>query len=525
MHRYISNRATAFTFNELMRTQVTHKAYIDALQTLSSMHKSSTQPNHFTFPIALKACTLSLTISSSPTHVSNLLKLAQQIHTHVILRGFESNVYSANALITLYSSFGVFGSALQVFDEMPQRSVVSWNSLISGCVRNGFSCFSLKCFSRMVLDQSEACPDSVTMCAVLHAHGDVGGAEALRSGKAAHGYVVRQGPRIEVVTTMCFVENALIDMYVELECLSYAERVFRVVLMDDHDVVTWTTMISGYMKYGIKNLALETFCSMVWKPRHRIGLDPVTVASIMPALVSLRQGKEMHCFAVKSGFDCSNVFVATSLLHMYAEFGNIELTEKQYGRIEEKNVVALTAMITAYAKHARSEDALRLFTEMRKQPGLVPNHLTFMAVLTACNHAGLVDQAYEYFNCMTQVYGLKPDMHHCAAMVDVLGRAGRLEEALEFIKAMPVNASSPIWGSFLASCGLHQDINKTNEVAEIMLKMEPDNPGTFVFLSNTLAQARRWDDAWMVRETMKWRGLKKVPGYSSVHANLLMLDD
>ncbi|KAK9089303.1 hypothetical protein Scep_028385 [Stephania cephalantha] len=201
------------------------------------------------------------------------------------------------------------------------------------------------------------------------------------------------------------------------------------------------------MKYGINNLALETFCSMVRKSWHRIGLDPVTVASIMPALVSLRQGKEMHCFAIKSGFDCCNIFVATSLLYMYAEFGNIELTEKQYGRIEEKNVVAVTAMITAYARHARSEDALRLFTEMQKQPGLVPNHLTFMAVLTACNHAGLVDQACECFNCMTQIYGLKPDMHHCAAMVDVLGRAGRLREALEFIKAMPMNASSHVWGS------------------------------------------------------------------------------
>ncbi|OUZ99083.1 Pentatricopeptide repeat [Macleaya cordata] len=511
--------------NGLMRRQVSCGAFREALQTLCQMHRDGIhQLDHFTFPIALKAA-----CSSSST----TLRHGQQIHALVLHIGFQCDIYIANALISMYCYCAHLRDATLVFDAMPQRSTVTWNSIMGGCIRNGLPHASLSYFSNMSDD-----PDSVTMSTLLHAHARLG-ASALRSGRAVHAHVLRwrglacyqqiaMQTSIKMKNPCCVVDNALIHMYLESSCLSYAEKVFQGMPLDNRDLVTWTTMMSGYIRSDLQHLALATFRSMLEQQQQQhqwswsdvvVSLDSAMLATVMPALTSLRHGKEMHCFAIKRDFDQSNVFVATSLLHMYAEFGSIDCAEKQFQRVEEKNVVAWTAMITAYAKHGRCEDCFRLFGEMQLQGGVIPNHLTFMGVLTACTHAGLVEQAKDYFNCMTQDYGLTPDMYHYAAMVDMLGRAGRLKEALKFIAAMPVEPTAPVWGSLMAACGLHHDMKLGHEVAKIVLDMEPENPGNFVFLCNMLAQDQRWDDVSVVREAMKRRGLDKIPGYSSVHVS------
>ncbi|KAJ4957201.1 hypothetical protein NE237_013984 [Protea cynaroides] len=493
--------------NGLMRTNVATGACAEAHHVLNRLRRAGLHAvDNFTFPIALKACA-----------ALRALKHGQQIHALVLLLGFQWNIYTGNALISLYCCCGNMQAAAQVFDHMPQRNTVTWNSIMTGCIHNGFAHESFSYFRSMISAQS--LPDSVTMCTILNGHAHLGPV-ALRSGRAVHGYITRQGHRIvtKPETTRPFVKNALIHMYIELLCLTNAEKIFHGMVAEERDLITWTTMISGYLHYKLKNQALATFRSMFWEHQGNASLDVVILAAVIPALQSLRQGKEIHCFAIKNGHVKHNVFIISSLLHMYAEYGAIEYATKIFQRIEQRNVVVWTAMIVGYAKHGRCEDCLRLFDEMRLQAEVMPNQLTFMGVLTACSHAGLVEKAQECFKCMTQEYGLMPDLHHYAAMVDMLGRAGRLREALNFIEAMPMKPSSPIWGSLLAYCCLHQDMNLGQEVAKIVLGIEPDNPGNFVLLSNMLAQEQKWDDASMVREAMKCLGLKKVPGCSLVHA-------
>ncbi|XP_042507206.1 pentatricopeptide repeat-containing protein At4g38010-like [Macadamia integrifolia] len=500
-----------------MRTHMDSVASAEALHAFTCLHRAGLNAvDNFTFPIALKACA-----------ALKALKQGQQIHSLVLLLGVQWNVYIGNALISMYCSCGNTQVAARVFDHMPQRNTVTWNSIMTGCIHNGLAHESFSYFRRMIMEKSllssslEQWPDSVTMCTILNAHARLG-PDALRSGRAVHGYITRQGHRIvtKPETTRPFVKNALIHMYIEsLRCLTYAEKVFQGMAAEERDVVTWTTMISGYLHCKLENKALETFQSMLWEYHENASLDAVTLAAVIPALRSLWQGKEIHCFAIKNGHDRRNMFVISSLLNMYAEYGAIGYATKIFQRVEERNVVVWTAMIMGYAKHGLSEGCLRLFDEMRLQAGVTPNELTFMGVFTACSHAGLVEKAQECFKVMTQEYGLMPDLHHYAAMVDVLGRAGRLREARNFIEAMPMKPSTPIWGSLLAYCGLHQDMELAEEVAKIVLDLEPDNPGNFVHLSNMLAQEQRWDDASMVRETMKCLGLKKVPGCSFVHAH------
>ncbi|XP_010271795.1 PREDICTED: putative pentatricopeptide repeat-containing protein At3g23330 [Nelumbo nucifera] len=513
-----------FPWNGLIKKHVAQRAYHEALQTLTLMHRTDIcLLDHFTFPIALKACTN-----------IQAWKQGRQLHGLILRLGFDWDVYTSNALLSMYSGCGQIRVAIQLFDAMPQRNTVSWNSIMAGCIRNDLAHESLSYFSKMIVKPKSSFsvsslaseePDTITMCTVLHAHAHLG-PTGFPSAKAVHGYIIRRGFQIEnekpapaAMRTEPFVENALIHTYLEASCLAYAQKVFQEMQPEKRDVVTWTTMISGYLHHKLENLALATFMSMLQQQQQvregNVYVDAVTLATVIPALGSLRQGKQIHCLAVKNGYDQLNVFVATSLIHVYAEFGTIEYADKLFQRVKDRNVVAWTAIITAYAKHGQGEDSVRLFNEMRRQ-GVTPNHLTFMGVLTACNHAGLVDQAQECFRCMTQDYGLIPEMHHYAAMVDVLGRAGRLREALEFIKAMPVDASSPVWGSLLASCGYHEDVELAHEVAKILLSMEPDNPANLVLLSNMLAQKERWSDASEVRETMKRLGLRKVPGQSSI---------
>ncbi|KAF8378931.1 hypothetical protein HHK36_028356 [Tetracentron sinense] len=496
------------SWNGLMRRHVARGAHHEALQMLSWMHRKCKQVmDMFSFPVALKACT-----------ALRASRQGQQIHALVLLLGFQSHLHTCNALLTMYSSCGHLQSATRTFDAMSHRSTVSWNSIMAACILNGFPHASLSYFSRMLflLEEEDHHPDSITICTLLHALSHIGPA-ALLSGRAVHCYILRS--QIATTTTaLPFVENALIQMYLDSSCLAFAEKVFLGMPTKKRDLVTWTTVISGYMHYRLDNLALATFRSMLLQEGEG-HLDPVALATVTPALGSLLQGKEMHCFAIKNG-SC-NVFVATSLLHMYAEFGAIESAVKMFERVEKRNVVAWTAMITAYAKHGLSEDSLRLFDEMREQEqeqeGVIPNHLTFMGVLTACAHSGLVEQARNCFKCMTEEYGLTPDMYHYAGMVDVLGRAGQLNEALKFIEAMPVEPNAHVWGSLLAACDLHQDVELGRQVAKVVSRMEPDNPGNFVLLSNMLAQDLRWEDATFVRETMIRRSLKKEPGQSQLH--------
>ncbi|KAI3994394.1 hypothetical protein MKX01_012651 [Papaver californicum] len=353
--------------NGLMRSQVSRGAFREALQTLCQMHREDINKlEHFTFPIALKAA----------CRTAATLRHGQQVHTLVLRLGFQVDVYVANALISMYCGCAHLEDAVVLFKEMPQRSTVTWNTIMGGCVRNGLPHLSLSYFSNMY-----EVPDSVTMSSLLQAHAHLG-ATTLRSGRSVHAHIIRQRAigcyqqtatqtLLEMKNTCCVVENALIHMYLESSCLSYAEKVFQGISTDIRDRITWTTMISGYVRNDMHYLALATFrCMLMQQQQCNCGevvlsLDSATLATVMPSLTLLRHGKEIHCFALKRGFDRSNVFVATSLLHMYGELGSIECAAKQFKRVEEKkNVAVWTAMLTAYAKHGRSNDCFRLFDEM-----------------------------------------------------------------------------------------------------------------------------------------------------------------
>eukprot|EP01018_Ginkgo_biloba_P030797 Gb_33210 [translate_table: standard] len=466
----------------------------EALKLFRQMHFAGMEPDTVTIASVLSAC----------AHWA-ALKLGKEIHAYAIRFGLDSNVFVGNALVDIYAKSGSTADGRQVFDKIFQRDVVSWNAMIAGYAQNGFSHDALKLLPQMQLAAMK--PDSITLVSALLACACIA---ALQQGKEIHGYIIRCGFESGV-----FVETALIDMYAKCRKVEIARVLFD--KMSKKDVVSWNAMIAGYAQNEHANDAWTLFHQM-----QLAGMKPssVTMVTVLPAcahLGALQHGKGIHNYIIKYGFQL-DVFVGTALIDMYAKCGILESAHQLFEEMPKRSLVSWNAMIAGYGMHGRGEDALALFSQMQ-QTGMKPDQVTFIGVLSACSHAGLVSEGWQYFDCMNQDYGIIPTVEHYACIVDLLGRAGHLDEAHNFVKKMPLEPSAGVWGALLGACRIHFNIELGEYVAERLFDLVPENSGYYVLLSNIYAAAGRWDDVAKVRSMMKDRGVKKTPGCSLIEVN------
>eukprot|EP01018_Ginkgo_biloba_P040301 Gb_16664 [translate_table: standard] len=461
----------------------------EALKLFRRMLWAGVKPNSVTIAGVLPAC----------SHLAALQQV-KEIHNHIIRIGYEIDVFVGSALVDMYAKCGSVEVARKVFDKMFQRNKVSWNGMIAGYSRNGQASEALEMFFQMQLAAVE--PDSVTIVSVLGACSHL---TYQRQGKEIHGHIIRNAFECNVI-----VESALIDMYAKCGSLEAACEVFN--KMSLRDVVSWNLIISGYTQHGHANEALKLFHGMLLAHTKPIS---DTIAIVLPActsLATLQQGKEMHNYSIKRGFE-SDVFVGSALMDMYAKCGSMELARHMFDRLPERDVVSWNIMIAGYGMHGHGGDALMLFHQMQ-WAGFKPNCVTFIALLSACSHAGLIDEGRQYFDCMSRDYGIKPQVEHYSCMVDLLGRAGLLHEAHDFIKTMPLQPDAGVWGALLGACRVHSNIELGGHAAECLFQLEPQNAGYYVIVSNIYAAACMWDAVVKVRNMMKDRGVKKRPGCS-----------
>eukprot|EP01018_Ginkgo_biloba_P031204 Gb_39249 [translate_table: standard] len=429
----------------------------------------------------------------------------QCVHGYIIRSGFESDVLVGTAIIDMYAKHGSIEFGHQLFNKMSKKDVISWNTMVAGYSQNGYAREALTLFYQM--QQQNIMPDSVTLAIALQSCAHLG---AVEEGKWIHHHIVRSGFMSDV-----FVGTALIDMYGKCGSIEIARRLFD--KMSKRNVVSWNAMIAGYAQNGNAIEALSLFHQMQLTDMTP---DSVTMVSILQAcahLGALQEGKCIHDHIIQSGFE-SDVFVGTALVDMYAKCGSIEIAQQLFNGMSERNVASWNAMIAGLGMHGHGEDALSVFSQMQ-QTGMIPNHITFICVLSACSHAGLVDEGWQYFDCMSRDYCITCKMEHYACMVDLLGRAGHLDEAQDFIKNMPLEPDASVWGALLGACRIHCNIELGTHVAEHIFYLEPENTGYYVLLSNIYAAAGRWDDAAKVRTVIQDRGLKKTPGCSFIEVN------
>ncbi|KAK6123461.1 hypothetical protein DH2020_042797 [Rehmannia glutinosa] len=408
---------------------------------------------------------------------------------------------------------------------MKERDIVSWNSMIAGYNQCGFDASALKMFSKMLME-SKLKPDRYTLASVLSACANL---EKLEIGKQIHAYILRtefdtsgavgnalismysKCGGVEIAQKMlhkCGTSNlniiaftALLDGYIKLGNLNPARQIFD--LLEGCDVVAWTAMIVGYAQNGHNNDAMDLFRSMVKEGPVPNNYTLAAILSVSSNLASLNHGKQIHATALKLGKALS-VSVSNALINMYARAGNIISARKVFVLIKQrKDPISWTSMIIALAQHGFAEEALQLFEEMLSLD-IKPDHITYVGVLSACTHVGL----------MKDFHKIEPTSIHCACMIDLFGRAGLLGEAQDFIERILIEPDVIAWGSLLASCKVHKNVELAVIAAERMLSIEPDNSGAYSALANVYSAFGKWEEAAKIRKLMKDRKVKKEQGIS-----------
>ncbi|XP_057864497.2 pentatricopeptide repeat-containing protein At4g02750 [Cryptomeria japonica] len=441
----------------------------------------------------------------------------------------ERNVASWNSMITGYARLRRIDNARELFDKMSERNIVSWTAMISGCVQNGLSEEALGYFYQMQKEGLE--PNQSTFTSVINSCTSL---VALDCGKHIHAHIIKKGFELNV-----YIASALVNMYADCGDMENACELFsnttegNVVLftsiitgyakngkiqyarqlfdrMPERNLVSWNAMIAGYVQNRHAEEALELFYQMQYTSMK---YNHFTLNSIISACTNqavLEQGQQIHTLVKKSGFE-SNVFLLNALIGMYSKCGNIDDAFEVFSSIHEKSVVSWTAMVAGYAQHGHCREALHLFEQM-KNVGLNPNHITFIGILSACSHGGLVKEGRQYFYLMSQEYGITPRMEHYGCMVDILGRDGNLGEAVDLIRRMPFEPNVVVWRALFRACRVHQDMELGQLAAEQLFKLEPQNAARYVVLSNIYALGGWFNDAENLQLMRKERGLTKILG-------------
>ncbi|XP_043718572.1 pentatricopeptide repeat-containing protein At4g19191, mitochondrial [Telopea speciosissima] len=442
-------------------------------------------------------------LSSNTTN----LKEARAVHCFGIQLGLGDDVSVANTLIAAYAKCNDLGSAEGVFNgiSLGMKSVVSWNSMISGCAHLEESAEAIGFYRLMC--QNGVKSDVSTFLSLLSSCVQP---EALLPGKALHSHAVQTGCDLDIS-----VINTLISMYSKCGDINSARYLFNT--MYERTYVSWTAMISGYAEKGNLDEALSLFYDMVAAGEKP---DLVTVLALLSACGqtgALETGRWINLYAISKGLR-GNVLVCNALIDMYAKCGSMEDAIDLFQTMPERTIITWTTMIAGYALNGESTEALSFFSQMMEF-GLKPNHITFLAVLQACTHAGFLEKGWKYFNLMTKVYKVSPRLEHYACMADLLGRAGKLKEALDFILKMPVRPDCGVWGALLGACKIHQDIEIGEYVASRLFELEPEAAVSYVAMANIYAAKGKWDGAAKIRSTMKCKKVRKFPGRSLIQVN------
>ncbi|KAK3165803.1 hypothetical protein QOZ80_1AG0037970 [Eleusine coracana subsp. coracana] len=478
-------------------------------------HGDPSPPPH---ALALPAAVISCAALSLPAGVA-------QIHALAAKRGLlpSADAYLLSALLSSYSRLGRLPLAHHLLDEMPLASTpyatlrTAFNSLISGCARHALpgACFAL--FRRMRCAASVRF-DAVTLLPLVPAVPQLH-ALAARAGLAAK----------------TSVANCLVSAYARggAAGAALARRVFDEMTPASRDLVSWNAVLSAHAQNGLAVETLELYRRMRGPDGGGVEPDAVTLVGVLSSCAHLGArgvGLDVESYVrerLSPGF-ITNVQLCNALINFHARCGGLSQAQQLFDEMPRRSIVSWTALITGYGMHGHGDVAINLFERMVSE-GIQPDNIAMVGLLSACSHAGLYDQGRKYFSEMESAYKLRPTLEHYTCMVDLLGCAGRLDEARELISSMPMPADGAVWGALLGACKIHKNAEVGEEAFEHIVKLEPNNVGYYVLMSNIYTDMGQLDGVARVRAMMKQRGLKKEPGCSYVEhkgkVHLFMADD
>ncbi|KAF5175807.1 Pentatricopeptide repeat-containing protein [Thalictrum thalictroides] len=407
----------------------------------------------------------------------------------------ERDVVSWNSMMGAYMTHGEKLLAIELFDSMPDRNVVSWNSMITWLSKEGDMEKAQTVFERMTTRNELSWN---TMISGYVRKGDV------RNAKLVFDYM----PNKTVVSW-----TAMITGYAKIGELTSARSLFY--LMPVKNVVTWNAMIAGYVQNNMFNETLRLFHQMLIDGECRPNeATLVSVLSGCARLGALEQGTWINSYIGKHNYYLGNL-LGNALIDMFAKCGDIEDALEVFHHMRERCIITWTTMVSGLAINGKCREALCLFDTMCKEK-IELDDVVFISVLSACTHGGLVQEGQRVFNQMVMHFGIEPRIEHYGCVVDLLTRAGMLDEAFRFIMNMPMEPNAIIWATLLGSCKMHGKLELAEAVTQKICDLDPSNPGHRMMISNLNASVGRWDDVLSVRDAMRKESIEKVPACSMV---------
>ncbi|KAF5443334.1 hypothetical protein F2P56_035896 [Juglans regia] len=406
---------------------------------------------------------------------------------------------------TLIPSGPAMDHARNLFDQISQPDIVVFNTLARGYSRSDTPLRAIVLFSDILC--SGIAPDDYTFPSLLKA---CASSKALQEGKQLHCLAIKLG-----LNSNIYVCPTLINMYTECGDVDAARLVFDKIT--EPCVVTFNAIITGYARSTRPNEALSLFRELQARNIQPTDVTMLSVLSSCALLGAFDLGRWIHEYIKKNGFD-KYVKVNTALIDMYAKCGSLDEAASVFENMPVRDTQAWSAMIMAYATHGHGSKAITMFEEMNRAR-VRPDEITFLGLLYACSHTGLVEEGCWYFYSMSDKYGILPGIKHYGCMVDLLGRAGRLDEAYNFIDGLPIKPTPILWRTLLSSCSSHGNVELAKQVFGRISELDDSHGGDYVILSNLCGRAGRWEDVNNLRKMMKDKGVVKVPGCSSVEVN------
>ncbi|KAL5713586.1 hypothetical protein ACHQM5_015649 [Ranunculus cassubicifolius] len=450
------------------------------------MHRAGSSIDGYTFTPVIGACSA----------LTDILR-GQQLHSLFIKICSDSESIPKTALIDMYFKCDLYTNAVKVFEEMKTKDVITWNTVISGLLRHNKGRYAISVFEAMRDEKVKY--SGFILCSVVKACALL---KAIRQGKQVHAVVIVMGSDLLVLST------ALVDLYSRCALVDEAMKVFY-SLDCWKDKAIYNALFCGCIqnrKYKEAGLILSRM-----RPNEITLTSALSISSMHSDLFI---GKQIHCAAIRFGLEDTQL--SNAIFDMYAKCGKITTARLLFDGLPHRTVVSWTSIIDAYGRQGCGIEAYNLFKEMEKS-GISPNSVTFLAVLSACGHSGLVAEGRHCFVSMRKTYGIDPGPEHYACFMDLLGRAGLMEEVWDLFNDIGKNggtATAPVVAALLHACRVDLDVERGEFAAKCLIELKPDEPSTFVALSNFYAAIERWDRVEELRKLMIEKGLRKETGSS-----------
>ncbi|XAR59525.1 hypothetical protein NMG60_11015387 [Bertholletia excelsa] len=512
-----------------------------------------------------------LTTMLNLTAKLGVASLGKQLQSFMVKTANDSSGFAVSALIDMYSKCGCFQEACQVFngnsdkvvdlasknamlaaccregelemarnlfwDQPGLNDIVSWNTLISGYVQSGYEDEAIKLFDSMFKDGFSW--NEHTFASVLTACSSL---KNLKLGKEVHARVLKNG--------MCsnpFVASGIVDVYCRCGNMRDAELVHASIGMENSfsiasmivgyssqgnmvaarrlfdslpnkNSVVWTAMFSGYVKSHKCEAVFELLSE--FKTKEATVLDALILINVLSACAmqaAIDPGKQIHAYVVRMRIKMEEKLIS-AIVDMYSKCGSIVYAQKIFGRASVRDSILYNIMIAGYAHHGHGNEALLLFDEMLERR-FVPDAVTFLALLSACRHCGLVEMGEKYFCSMIEDYGINPEIDHYACMIDLYGRASQLDKAVPFMRRIPIEQDAVLLGTFINACKMSGKVELAKEAEEGLLRLEGDNGSRYVQLANIYAAEGKWVEMRRIRKKMRGMDVKKLVGCSWLYVD------